>query len=275
MRTTDSCSVYFCNLEPTDRAVRLFSTRVFGALPMRRGVQALLGLLSLVNPFNESAAAGNEIVHEVVRHSDIADGRPPSLKLGFIGSYETAYGYSVSIGDIIAVHMPGGSSSTSVMVATGVTDNNVAAVGGVATTIGHQYFNYIYNGTHAATVGKAVLVGLGGVNDPTMYMAPASLSGAEMQVIRIKLAGTKKRPIIWMECELVNARDKANFSGIITVADYDAAIRLNEIYNPNHITREIAMGKLREAKELLDMGVYSQDQFNEVKEKYTPYVSTE
>ena len=131
----------------------------------------------------------------------------------------------------------------------------------------------IYNGTYKATIGKTILLALAGSTyDPTLYMAPAKLSGADMRVQRIKLAGTKKRPVVWIECELVNSRDKANISGIITIADYDAATRLGEIYNPKHITREIAISRLREAKELFEMGIYSEAEFNKEKAKFAPFI---
>jgi hypothetical protein len=233
---------------------------------------ALILLGCLVTPVS---LAGDDIAHDIVRHADIADGRPSSMDKGFIQTYETAFGYSVSVGDKIAVNVPGGLASTTVAVGGAGTNGTLGGGVGIGTTVASQYFQYIYNGTYAATVGKAMLAGAGGTADPTLYMAPGSLAGAEMTIQRIKLAGTKKRPVIWMECELADAKDRANISGVITVADYDAAMRLGEIYNPNFITREIAIAKLREAKELLDMGVYTPEQFEEVKTKYGPYVTTE
>ena len=219
--------------------------------------------------------ASDDIVHNVVRHADIADGRPSSLEKGFIRSYETAFDYAVSVGDQIAVNLPGGVASTTVGLGGAGTNGTVTAGGGWGTTVSNTYFKYIYNGTYTATVGKAMLAGAGGTADPTLYMAPGSLAGAEMTIQRIKLGGTKQRPVIWMECELADAKDRANISGVITIADYDAAVRLGEIYNPNFITRDMAIAKLREAKELLEMGIYTPEQFEEVKAKYAPHVTTE
>ncbi len=205
-----------------------------------------------------NTALAQDLSHQLVRHSDIADGRPSDLSKGFTGAYETEFGYTIAVGDLLEVSQPGGYASSTV-----VTSNNVA------TTVGSGYFQYLYNGTYAATVAKA----LTGSADPRVYMAPANLSGAEIRVTKIKLAGTRRRPVVWMECDLVNARDKTNLSGTVTIADYDIAARSGEIYSAKHITREIAIAKLREAKELLEMGVYDQAQFEAVKEKYSPYVS--
>jgi hypothetical protein len=219
--------------------------------------------------------ADETITHELVKHEDIANGRPENLKKGFVNTYEAQFGYSISVGDKISVHWPGGMASNSLSVGGGA--YNESLVGGInlETSVSNQYFKYLLNGTQGATVAKAVLAGVGGITDPTMYMAPASLRGAEIEVSKIKLAGTKKRPIIWMECSLVNAKDKANFSGVITISDYDAAIRMGEIYNPNFVTREIAIAKIREAKELLDLEIYTAEQFEEIKTKFAPYITSE
>ena len=213
-----------------------------------------------------------------VRYSDIADGRPDSLEEAYIGAYETQYGYSVKIGDIVAVDRPTGSSVSGSGSTIGAGSNGLGVAVSRVTAVQSNWFTTVYNGTYAASVGK--MVGLGFVSglagqtlDPALFMAPASLSGAEIRVLRMKLGGTKKRPVVWMECELVSLKDKANSSGIITIADYDDSIRAGEIYNPNFITREIAIGKLMEAKGLLDMGVYTAEQFDEVKAKYARFVT--
>jgi hypothetical protein len=222
-----------------------------------------------------SAHADDTIIYDVVSHAEIADGRPSGMQKGFIRSYETHYGYSVSLGDLISVHVPGGIASNTVVVGAGGAGSIMGGGVAAATTVTSQYFQYVYNGTYMATVAKAALAGIGGTSDPTIFMAPASLSGSEIRVTRIKLAGTKRRPVIWMECELVNAKDKANLSGVITISDYDSAIRLNEVYNSRFVTRDIAIAKIREAKSLLDLGVYTSEQFEEVRTQYMPFISPE
>lgn len=57
------------------------------------------------------------------------------------------------------------------------------------------------------------------------------------------------------------------------MGDIDDAIRLGEVLSPEHITRELAIAKLKEAKELLDLGVYTQAQYDEERKKYLPYVT--
>ena len=45
-----------------------------------------------------------------------------------------------------------------------------------------------------------------------------------------------------------------------------------EIVDPNVISREEAIKRLKEAKELLDMGVYTQEQFDAEKTKYMKFI---
>jgi hypothetical protein len=210
------------------------------------------------------ALAGDEIVHSVVKHADIAAGRPKEMEEGFVGSYVTPFGYTIAVGDPLVLGSPTGSAVRAVST-------------GQSTAIGVQsgYYRFVYNGTYAATVSKAALGALAGSADPALLLAPASLQGAELKVARIKLAGTRKSPILWMECELANRKDKANMSGIVTIADFDLAARNGEVANPNQITRELAIQKIKEAKELLDAGVYTQEQFDATKAKYMPYIQVE
>jgi hypothetical protein len=208
----------------------------------------------------------------VLRHADIADGRPVDILEGFYHSYETAHGFTLNVGDRLTLSTPLGSSAsiTAVGGGGGAYGGGVGVVRG--SSVGSVYYTTVYNGTQSATMAKAVMLALAGNVDPSLYMAPLSLAGAEVQVARMRLGGTKKRPSVWAECELVNSGEKANTSGIITVGDVDVAIRLGEVSSPKYITREIAIARLREAHDLLDLEVYTQQQYDAEKAKYLPYI---
>jgi hypothetical protein len=208
-----------------------------------------------------STAWAGDLTHPLVRHSDIVDGRPDSLPEGFVQAYETGAGFTLEVGDTLTLGQPQGASATAMGNAT------------VATAVGRSWYASVYNGTQAATMGKAVLSGLSGAPDPALYMAPASLAGAEVRVVRMKLAGTKRKPTVWAECELVEAKSRANSSGIVTVSDIDLALRTQEVSSGELVTRELAIQRLKEAKDLLDIGVYTQEQFEAEKAKYLPYVA--
>jgi|JI10StandDraft_1071094.scaffolds.fasta_scaffold16553_3 hypothetical protein len=58
-----------------------------------------------------------------------------------------------------------------------------------------------------------------------------------------------------------------------TILDYEKAILLNEIINPNRpLTKEEAIKKLKEAKDLLDLGMISQAKFDSLKVKLSPII---
>jgi hypothetical protein len=58
-----------------------------------------------------------------------------------------------------------------------------------------------------------------------------------------------------------------------TILDYEKAILLNEIINPNRpMTKEEAIKKLKEAKDLLDLGMITQGKFDSLKVKLSPII---
>lgn len=209
----------------------------------------------------------------LLRHAEIADGRPADIDEGFLKAYETEHGFTLDLGDRLTLSTPLGSSASITAVAGG---GGAGGVGGGAvrgSAIQNVYYKTVYNGTQAATMAKAVTLAVSGNVDPALFMAPQSIAGTEVQVVRIKLAGTKKRPVVWAECKFVNESDKKNASGIVTVGDVDEAVRLGEVVSPEHMTRDLAIARLKEAKELLDIGAYTQDQFDAERAKYLPYIA--
>lgn len=151
-----------------------------------------------------------------LRHSDIADGRPPGIEEGFVGSYVTAAGFTLDVGDHLTLGTPLGSSSSITLAGGG---GGAAGVGGAVArgaAVQNAFYQTVYNGTQQATMAKAVLLGLSGNVDPSLFMAPRSLAGSEIEVVQMKLAGSKKRPFIWVECKFVNEAERRNASGLIT-----------------------------------------------------------
>jgi hypothetical protein len=61
-----------------------------------------------------------------------------------------------------------------------------------------------------------------------------------------------------------------------TVADFEKALSLGEIVNPNaKMTREQAIAKLKEAKDLLDLGIYSQFKYDSLKTVLTAIITAD
>lgn len=70
--------------------------------------------------------------------------------------------------------------------------------------------------------------------------------------------------------------DGANLGGIhkrACIINFERAIALNEIINPNApLNREQAIAKLKEAKDLLELDMMSQEEFDALREELTPII---
>lgn len=58
-----------------------------------------------------------------------------------------------------------------------------------------------------------------------------------------------------------------------TILDFEKALQLKEIHNPNAMTKEVAIAKLKEAKELLDLGVITQSKYDSLKAVLSPVIT--
>ena len=58
-----------------------------------------------------------------------------------------------------------------------------------------------------------------------------------------------------------------------TITDLEEGLKGGEIINPNAtMTREQAIGKLKESKDLLDLGLLSQEEYDKIKAELTPII---
>ena len=93
-----------------------------------------------------------------------------------------------------------------------------------------------------------------------------TLAGKQIIIDKLKTYGNKKN----------GYKMYAHFKGyglLPVLIDYETALELGEIKNPDRkITREEAIAKLKEAKELLDLEVIPQKQYDELKAKLTPII---
>jgi hypothetical protein len=93
-----------------------------------------------------------------------------------------------------------------------------------------------------------------------------TLSDKKVIVHKLKTYGTKKS----------GYKMYAHFKGyglIPVLIDYDTALELGEIQNLKiKLTKEQAISKLKEAKELLNLGVITQVDYDELKSELTPLI---
>jgi hypothetical protein len=140
-----------------------------------------------------------------------------------------------------------------------------------ATGVASGWYTTVYDGGLKASEAVPAMVAV--THQPSAFMVPMSRSGTQVEVTTIALGGSKKRPSVWVECAFVDQADRKNGKGVVTIGDVDRALRLGEVTSEKNITHDMAVAKLKEAKDLLDMGAYTQEQFDAAKAKYLPYLS--
>jgi hypothetical protein len=129
----------------------------------------------------------------------------------------------------------------------------------------NRLFSRLYFGEYS--LGKALLLG-----------APQQLgdvyTGEKVIVTAIKVYHTKltKNSALQIMLFVQNPTAPA-LARNRTIADLEMAIETKEVINPNAaMTREQAIIKLKEAKDLVDLGMMSQVEFDELKGKLTPII---
>jgi hypothetical protein len=124
------------------------------------------------------------------------------------------------------------------------------------------YFGYM-------SLGKALLV--------TPVAMPGSWVGTKLIVDKLKVQHKK----LSKESELavmLYVQDPTLSSALggnnRTITDIEMALTTGEIINPNaEMSREQAIAKLKESKDLLDLGLLTQEEYDTLKAKLTPIIS--
>lgn len=125
-------------------------------------------------------------------------------------------------------------------------------------------YTYLYFGR--VTIGKA------------LFSTPSPLAGnmqtEKVVVEKIMSYHTKmsRKSTVGIVIHAMNPNSPKISNGR-SIMDYEKAISLGEVTNPKKgMTREAAIAKLKEAKDLLDLEIITQDQYNTLKEELTPLI---
>ena len=132
------------------------------------------------------------------------------------------------------------------------------------TPLAGKTFQYCYYGEY--NLAKGLL------GTPTPLQV--GYSGEEVVVTAVKVSHTKmskNSPLsVWLYVENPKLGGAINNR---TIFDLEKAIELKEVMNPNAaMTRDEAIAKLKEAKDLLDLGMMSQADYDAMKENLTPII---
>ena len=135
-----------------------------------------------------------------------------------------------------------------------------------------EYEHYQSKNGFEIKVGDTVVLGVPTSDLGFTYISQGgervsnTLAGKTIIIDKLKAYGTKKN----------GYKMYAHFKGyglLPVLIDYEIALELGEIINPDgSLTRGQAISKLKEAKELLDLGVISLKEYADLKTELTPII---
>lgn len=189
-----------------------------------------------------------------------------------VAQYVSASGAVLNLGDTLVLGTPGGSRATSTGSVGAIgTSGNVAV--GVSTSsrtnVKAQYATIIMG--KPAGFGN-VMNALGG--EQASY-ASADRQGEIVIVseMRVRHDGGRKKPL---ELMVLLGEPNGRAFGIykyMSTSDYEASATQGEIKPLNApLTRDEAIAKLKEAKDLFDLGLLSEEEYNKMKDELSPII---
>lgn len=173
--------------------------------------------------------------------------------------YITASGNSVKVGDTLIIGKP----TTSEASTTSYGNRSLR-------TTNRKQFEYIMMGKPAGM--NVIMSSLGG-QSPQMAGIDLSNETVLVQEIKVFHKGSKKKPLnVYMILGEINGR-AFGLNKFLTLNDAEGAIELGEVYLKNRkMTRDEALAKLKESKDLLDLEMMSQEEYDKIKAELTPII---
>lgn len=185
-------------------------------------------------------------------------------------SYIFEDGNKVKVGDTLTLGSPTSGSSYSAAYGGGSNLNGTSAAIANIRTKNRKEYEFIIMGKPAG-VGNI----LGAMNGVGPARASVNFQGRRVLVDEIILShrGSKKKPLnARVQIGEINGR-AFGINKYLTVEDLDNAFSFGEILIGNmKMTREQAIVKLRESKELLELELLSQEEYDEIKKELTPII---
>lgn len=137
-----------------------------------------------------------------------------------------------------------------------------------------QYESYIPKTSDQINVGDTIQLGKPSGEFGFIYITQggervkATLAGNKVKITQIKSYGTKKAGYkLWVQFK--------GYGLVPVFVDYDTALETGEIVNPRaRMTREQAISKLKEAKDLLDLKMMTEAEYDSLKNQLAPLIRT-
>lgn len=182
-----------------------------------------------------------------------------------VGEYVTESGNSIKLGDTLIIGKPTTQSTTSV----GGSYGDRGRVGAYSTKT-RKEFEYIQMGRPSGF--GAVM---GAMGDQGVPMAGINFSGERVVVSEIKTyhMGSKKKPLnVVIVIGEINGR-AFGLNKYLSAMDTENAIELGELLLLNRkLTRDEAIAKLKESKDLLDLEMMSQEEYDALRAELAPII---
>ncbi|WP_026914233.1 hypothetical protein [Christiangramia portivictoriae] len=183
-----------------------------------------------------------------------------------VSTYTAADGSELKVGDTLMIGTPSGSTTNTTAVGAGSTFGAAKAKSKTASS-----FSNIIMGKPAG-FGN-VMNALGGEGPSN---AGQNMQGEVVLISEISLfhKGSKKKPLA---VQILLGEPNGRAFGInkyMSVTDYEKAVLAGEIKSTNApLTRDEAIAKLKESKELLDLGIIEEEEYEELKSELMPIIT--
>lgn len=186
-----------------------------------------------------------------------------------LSSYIAADGSVLKVGDTLIIGVPTGSTTKTV----GVGGSGEGFGAGSARSKTKNSFSTIIKGRPAG-VGNIIST----MNGEGKNMAGQEFQGEKVLIVEMEVnhKGSKKKPLA-LTILLGEPNGRAfGINKYLSVVDYEKAVLAGEIKSMNApLTREEAIAKLKESKELMDLGLIQEAEYQEIKERLTPIIMGE
>jgi hypothetical protein len=181
-------------------------------------------------------------------------------------NYILADGNKVSVGDTLIIGLPTSQSSISNTYVGG------AGIAGVArtNTRSKKEFEFVQRGRPA---GFGNVMGALGGEGPSMAGADLANEVVKIDEMKVVHKGSKKKPLqVILVIGEINGR-AFGINKYLSVLDAELAISYGEIKLKNaKMTRAEAIAKLKESKELLDLELMTQEEYDKIRTELTPII---
>ncbi|WP_027585565.1 SHOCT domain-containing protein [Prolixibacter bellariivorans] len=173
--------------------------------------------------------------------------------------YVAADGTILELGDTLVMGKPSGLVTS--------TENNVETLNGVTEAKSQTKRDFV-----TITMGKPL-------GNPKFIkseaFAKANMQGEKVIISEMRLyhKGSKKKPLA-LTILLGEPNGRAfGLHKYMTISDYEKSVLTGEIKSLNTpLTREEAIAKLKESKDLLDLGVITKEEYSKRKQHLTPII---